>query len=423
MTPTSKGQNEGQLFTQNRFIKTAKLSFFLIPISLVVCIYILQKKDQSQEHQHLNHKLGGTSVDSVKDTDERLRAKYPGCFSKKIFKEMFNKKNMVYSLLGRNSTESIRYNHLCPYIKSRYNCATKNPLKYGENPTDWKLTLKRGSDQCNLWNFIHDLGGPIGVADRLIQRQYQHVPIRKGSQGYDTLNVGDRPFNVVLFGNSYLRQIFEALICSWFNDISYVAIQKGSHFSASMAFLNSQPNEGMGSISLNMTGDMKALPHVLNSKSCRAQDIKEFYNKNVLLPHVCKGYDDNIAVVEFGKKIRFHYLFRPFMHGDQIGIFDEKFDLNPKDVDLVLINDGQEQFISSELKHIFESSKVWEQRIEWPGLGQFHEIQQRDIGRWFGAINPWITDPPDAHGCMPGVPDDEVNLLLYLIFSNGIIRD
>ena len=43
----------------------------------------------------------------------------------------------------------------------------------------------------------------------------------------------------------------------------------------------------------------------------------------------------------------------------------------------------------------------------------------RDLGRWFGADNPWITWPPDRnHGCMPGMPDDdEVNILLWYMLS------
>ena len=77
-----------------------------------------------------------------------------------------------------------------------------------------------------------------------------------------------------------------------------------------------------------------------------------------------------------------------------------------------------------ELKKIFESSEVWKQRITWPkNIQLFKTIQQRDSRQWFGANNPWIIDPPDKHACMPGLPDDEVNLLLYLIISNATVRD
>ena len=42
-------------------------------------------------------------------------------------------------------------------------------------------------------------------------------------------------------------------------------------------------------------------------------------------------------------------------------------------------------------------------------------IQKRDTGQYFGANNPWITDVPDGHPCLPGIPDDEVNLLLMIL--------
>ena len=62
--------------------------------------------------------------------------------------------------------------------------------------------------------------------------------------------------------------------------------------------------------------------------------------------------------------------------------------------------------------------------MTWPkNIKLFKEIQQRDARQWFGANNPWIIDSPDTHACMPGPPDDEVNLLLYLIFSNATVRD
>ena len=55
-------------------------------------------------------------------------------------------------------------------------------------------------------------------------------------------------------------------------------------------------------------------------------------------------------------------------------------------------------------------------------------IQKRDTGQCFGANNPWIYHVPDGHPCMPGIPDDEVNLLLMIVtwrrgsdfYSSGI---
>ena len=41
-------------------------------------------------------------------------------------------------------------------------------------------------------------------------------------------------------------------------------------------------------------------------------------------------------------------------------------------------------------------------------------IQKETIGTYFGTENPFITKPPDKqHACMPGYPDDMVNLMLF----------
>jgi hypothetical protein len=50
-------------------------------------------------------------------------------------------------------------------------------------------------------------------------------------------------------------------------------------------------------------------------------------------------------------------------------------------------------------------------------MWKLRELQLRDVGQYFGANNPWIKNPPDYHPCMPGVPDDEVDILLFLILT------
>ena len=74
----------------------------------------------------------------------------------------------------------------------------------------------------------------------------------------------------------------------------------------------------------------------------------------------------------------------------------------------------------TDLTRIFKSTGAWQGLSIWP-YSSFKDIQKRDIGKWFGADNPWITNVPDTHACMPGPSDDEINLLLFLIFSKAQI--
>lgn len=105
-------------------------------------------------------------------------------------------------------------------------------------------------------------------------------------------------------------------------------------------------------------------------------------------------------------------------------IFDEVWNLDPKDVDVFIFNDKSKEALISDdenrgnILDAFQKSGVWKRRIKWP-FHFFHTIQERDCPGWFGADNPWITDIPDLHPCMPGVPDDEINLMLYLIYMNS----
>ena len=90
---------------------------------------------------------------------------------------------------------------------------------------------------------------------------------------------------------------------------------------------------------------------------------------------------------------------------------------------MLLFNGSQDKEVArhTDLMRIFKSTGAWQRRSIWP-FCSFEHIQKRDIGRWFGADNPWITNVPDNHACMPGPPDDEINLIMFLIFSKAHIR-
>ena len=100
-------------------------------------------------------------------------------------------------------------------------------------------------------------------------------------------------------------------------------------------------------------------------------------------------YEDNVAVGEFGRKIRFYYVFRPQIYEDLPGVLKEKLDLDPKDIDVLLLNDGQDETLKKncDLLDILSASGAWQRRLVWP-YWSFREKQLRDIGRWFGADNP-----------------------------------
>jgi len=90
------------------------------------------------------------------------------------------------------------------------------------------------------------------------------------------------------------------------------------------------------------------------------------------------------------------------------------FGYAPNEMDYIFsINDKTSEFLRS----INVTAKIW----EVPNISFNKKMQVRDAGRWFGADNKWIWDPPDMHPCMPGVPDDEANFILYWLMSELMV--
>lgn len=386
-----------------------------------------------------------------------LKERHPHCFSNHLFVDSNNKKHLKannkrrlrpieeigkYKLIGRNVKTNEIYDHQCPYfLKDRYNCARNNTdiLEYGDNPTDWKLTLippHVNAGECNLWDFVHELGGPVGVANA---QEIDGDDDGDGANKTKLISIPKnqrkkKPFVVLMMGNSYLRQAFEALSCGWSPDITDYRATINATACWSMACMKEMEKQGKLTFDMDEVGNVTSLLTEAKkscvadeSSSCKPKNskIEAFYRKGVRLPNnfFSSKTNDNLAMVEFGNSIQFYYMFRPYLHSNLTAVLEKGFGLDPADVNTILFNDGQDEEIArhTDLIRIFKSTGVWQRRSIWP-YSSFQNIQTRDIGRWFGADNPWITHVPDGHACMPGPPDDEVNLLLFLIFSKAQIR-
>jgi hypothetical protein len=261
---------------------------------------------------------------------------------------------------------------------------------------------------CNLWDFANDLGGPIGVAEKLLKEKRKEDGGRK--------NKNPHAINVIMFGNSYLRQVFEAFICGYKNDITTMKLQKDQKYKISMDDIKKRKGRP---IELNETGDFVAPP--INSETGTSTQ-SHFYQPGLPLPVHFENFSDDIAMVEFGGVIKFHYFFRSFAFANLTEVLKAKLNLDIyKDADFLVFNNGESENFDANL---FESSKqngcnVWDRKIEVP-YSTFQFLQKRDTGKWFGADNPGMGNPPDGHACMPGVPDDETNWLLFLLYFDAV---
>lgn len=362
-----------------------------------------------------------------------------------------------------------RYDHLtCFLMKPRYNCArnahnatlTNNTaastgfaliLDAAAAPTHQRnlgmnstVNDVSTSSFCNLQKFVEDAGGPAGVGRRMLQNYQKTKSVITGTQNdaYVERNQDDSAIKVLLVGTSRFRQIFEALVCGFSDQINDLKIRVGgSAYNQQHKYLDAE-KEGLGT--------RVDLDFVRNG-SCYIPEMQVnhtqfFRDDGTIVPKNHYRCNDDIAMAEFGLanvdsssekskeqniKIRFYYVFRPWAWRNVTPVLEFIGIKNRQPLDFVLweprdVTDvprwqytGLTDDLGSLYEKIFDIRRTDHPNIEDHDVHELYmKIQKRDIGRYFGADNPWITNPPDVeHPCMPGMPDDKVNFLLWYMLS------
>lgn len=366
-----------------------------------------------------------------------------------------------------------RYDHSsCFVMKSRYNCAhliqvgsnddgseknvvtagngtrrtgegkRKGPPPPGE-ATDFKLVwyppLPNQSDcssgtncrnferPCDFRAIIDTVGGPAGIAREIVPRwdttrefsqrhpKQQSAPPPDINDGHDEAR-NDRPvYQVLLMGNSYVRQVFEALVCGFRHDITDLKLQVGGPDSTKAGL------RLHGIVNATDMGDMVEGLDVIKDGGCHGTSNntqKTFFPKDITAPPTIDSCNDDIGMVEFNRSIRFYYIFRPFMFSQDSAYpqIRQRLGFQGDTVDVFAFSDKSDRKPYLTYLNITKARRTIDLSQLLPSL---KDLQRGDLGYFFGANNPWITHVPDAHPCMPGVPDDEVNLFLYLLLVGG----
>jgi hypothetical protein len=298
------------------------------------------------------------------------------------------------------STSPPRYNHTsCSVMKARYNCAkpvlaatqegggssmTENKRRK-QAASEYKFVWRQDPESawCDLQSLMDFVGGPAGLTQR----------------------------NVMIQGNSFLRQIWEAMVCGFKAQVTNLTLTDNgppiSKASTEARHGKLIAKQELGNFLINEQ-NATAGCHGVNS------GIETFYHKNVTVPPNKDRCSDDIAMVEFANKLRLFYVFHPSRY-DSDALMNAYSLLNlPKKVDVTVWNDKHENIL-----HNFKTGSLWSFDNL---LASLKRVQKHSIGFVFGANNPWITAPPDNHPCLPGIPDDEVNILLYLLLLEDYER-
>jgi hypothetical protein len=273
------------------------------------------------------------------------------------------------------------------------------------------------------------VGGPGGIANEIFPRQDRRsyrehsshlAPPDNKNNGInaDTNRPGgnDRPvYQVLLMGNSFVRKLFEALVCGFRNDITDLKLQLGGPDS-SVAGLNL-----LGIINATDMGDMVTGLDVIEEGGCHGTSSElqqEFFRPDIIVPPTIDRCNNDIGMVEFNRSIRFYYIFRPamFSHDSAYPEIRRRLGIQGDTLDVVAYNDRAIKTPYLSYMNITTARRTIDLSRLLPSL---KDLQKGDLGYFFGADNPWLTHVPDLHPCMPGIPDDEVNFFLYLLLVGG----
>ena len=156
-------------------------------------------------------------------------------------------------------------------------------------------------------------------------------------------------------------------------------------------------------------------------KPYRVVNISKYYRSDEKVPLKCSfqdKYDNKVSMVEFGRIIRFYFIYYPdrFEVSDVETLLKDKLLLNTSQIDMFIYNQPSKIDRYKEIipKGVWSRKSIFvKQKLE--------KLQRENIGKWFGADNPWIYEVPDEHSCMPGPVDDFVNVLLYIAYFGAVI--
>jgi hypothetical protein len=361
----------------------------------------------------------------------------------------------IFTLRDDSSGRHDSYDHMCFIMKSRYNCALPPGLTNNKSSAqDYKFVYQYKScdndenviqqqqqqlSHCDLEEVIDWLGGPTGIGHALAQQS---------SEENNKTAIKHHRYQVLLQGDSRLRQVIESLICRYSDKITNLTLtfnapdlslnamkqlKKKHHVSSAKHILH--PNEMGQPRKIGFTND--TVGQLLNydellRKGCHNQNSNEmanFYYPGVTVPTSIPGCSDDLLMVEFGT-LCFYYIFHPQFYSDEaLLIAYEKLGLTTSidpttdnmvlddNIDVLLWNvDNPTVRLLSQHRHKTLVS------YNWDGVHEhLRKVQKESIGIVYGAINPFVQNylhhPDRLHACMPGFPDDMVNIMLFSLLG------
>jgi hypothetical protein len=343
-----------------------------------------------------NTESGTSETTSSHTTLEEATSSFPECFVPDWHLYTANKFLQDMTSHGKyvSSSHMPRYDHVsCFLMKARYNC--EYPPGYDQPAAaDYKFVRRhpKASRDCDFRDIVDFLGGPQGIAEMLLEQP----------------NNSSRPLQVLIQGSSLLRQVFEALVCGFHDQITDLQLQVGGPL-VSMAAIEERNGALM---TIDEIGEIVGLEEAKRG-GCHTgkSNISRLYRENVTVPPNIPDCNDNIGMVEFGGAIRFYYVFRPSFYERKTltHIYRNIFGIRNEEMDLLVYNEDGKR----------TSLPLPKRTIRYSMHSPLKHMQIDDLGQYFGENNPFTSNPPGDHACLPGLPDDEANVLLFWLLAGS----
>lgn len=334
---------------------------------------LLLSTPSALEIKHVKEQISEQVIDLVGSScgTSTVWEQFPECRIQDVssLSQLLDSKNAKYI----QSKHPPRYDHLsCPLMKSRYNCALPpDATPKRRVATNFKLVWHRPEMDayCDFRQIVEAIGGPTGIGKFLMDERKQ-----------------EKPFQVFLHGNSFLRQQYEALVCGFRDQITDLRLYRGGpNYGKTDSSRGDVPLYEVHELGETIVGD-DALRDGCHSGS---NPLDKFFFPNVTVPSTLDGCNDDIAMVEFGSSIRFFYIFHPEYYTKEANLEIFKRLGMDSSVETVLFwNVGRPVRLN-----VINVTKTVSLKSY---LGSFKRIQKDTIGKYFGARNPWLTHVPDV---------------------------
>lgn len=237
--------------------------------------------------------------------------------------------------------------------------------------------------------------------------------------------------HILLVGNSYLRQVFEALACRW-RDSMTGAVRGVGPARVAMSMSGLKTLNGKDLDPSNRVIARLNASELVDPPACHgapgADGAFGGYYRGRAPPQALADCADDVATIEFAGRLRVSYVFRPYAYGDGLSqLFQGRavpggssLGLPYASIDAIVDLQGNAPTLLANIQHaraaagrpapfFLEFAMVREQVKNKLLL----EMRKRWPKATVGATNGRLVN--DGHPCLPGLPDDEADLMLRAI--------